>query len=150
MTLRPPAEQAMTPEQMGVNIRDRAYTSALSIRDHWRARFDDLFNQPDWTVADLQGACDGMDADSMARGDGRSAFGLFVVHNMQQQVLRLSLDPDVMADDPTDSPVPYTVEFDDGYQPPSQDTQKWDTTKVRIVFNQNAKYPAEADETDAE
>ena len=147
MTLRPPTEQAITPEQMGVNIAATAYQHALSILNHWRAPFYDLFSQPGYTVADLQRMCDGMDADSIARGEGRTAFGLFITHQMQHQVLRSSLPFDVMADDPTESPVPYTVEFDSGYTPPNpQDPTTWDTTRVRIVFDPTAAYPTEPEE----
>ncbi len=127
MALTAPTETALTPEQIGQNVSDRAYSAAMAIRAHWLAAYQDYFGQPGFTVADLQRMTDSIDG-----------MGMLLAHRDLQAVLRASLPEEIMADDPITTPIEYTVEYLDGFDPDNPDP-----SLMRIVWDAEARYPTE-------
>ena len=127
MALTAPTVSTLTPEEIGQNVSDRAYSTAMAIRAHWLAAFQDFFGQPGFTVADLQ-----------RMTDSNNGMLLLLAHRDLQAVLRASLPVGVMADDPVTTPIAYTVEYLAGFDPTNPDP-----SLMRIVWDATARYPTE-------
>ena len=121
-----------TPAEVGITDLAEAYETALMMREHWLRRYEAWFGRPGYTVAKLQEMTDGIDAASIESAGQRNAYELLTAHYLLQVALRAALPAEVMADDPTTTPVPYTLAEDEYGQ--------------RIVWDASATYPTEAAE----